>query len=158
MVTDTDLAKHVLHQLKGIGVRLALDDFGTGYASLSYLSSFPFDIVKLDRTLIQASDEASRMTSSSRRPSTWVAASVSRSSPRALKPRNTLKSSRTSAANWLRATTTQHLLPAPKSRPQTRPLWRPVGECRQIRRALQSNSNGSGQVGASRHASGGVAD
>jgi diguanylate cyclase (GGDEF)-like protein/PAS domain S-box-containing protein len=53
VVTDTRHAQQVLHELKEIGVRLALDDFGTGYASLSYLSQFPFDVVKLDRTLIR---------------------------------------------------------------------------------------------------------
>ena len=53
LVGDNHHAQEVLHELKEIGVRLALDDFGTGFASLSYLSSFPFDIVKLDRTLIK---------------------------------------------------------------------------------------------------------
>jgi EAL domain-containing protein (putative c-di-GMP-specific phosphodiesterase class I) len=29
---------------------MALDDFGTGYASVTYLTSFPFDNIKIDRT------------------------------------------------------------------------------------------------------------
>jgi len=36
--------------LKNIGVTIALDDFGTGYASLSYLLSFPFDKIKIDKS------------------------------------------------------------------------------------------------------------
>lgn len=52
LIADGELALHVLRAAKELGVLLALDDFGTGYAALSYLSRFPFDIVKLDRTLI----------------------------------------------------------------------------------------------------------
>ena len=53
LVADGDVALQVLRAAKNLGVLLALDDYGTGYASLSYLSRFPFDIVKLDRTLIE---------------------------------------------------------------------------------------------------------
>src|SRR5205814_403728 len=43
-------AASVLAALKALGVLLALDDFGTGYSSLSALSSFPVDVVKIDRS------------------------------------------------------------------------------------------------------------
>jgi diguanylate cyclase (GGDEF)-like protein len=43
----------VIQQLKNIGVTIALDDFGTGYASLSYLLSFPFDKIKIDKSFTQ---------------------------------------------------------------------------------------------------------
>ncbi len=29
---------------------MALDDFGTGYSSVTYLTNFPFDKIKVDRT------------------------------------------------------------------------------------------------------------
>lgn len=43
----------VIQQLKNIGVTIALDDFGTGYASLSYLTMFPFDKIKIDKSFTQ---------------------------------------------------------------------------------------------------------
>lgn len=41
-----------MRELKALGVTLAIDDFGTGYASLSYLRSFSFDVIKIDRQFI----------------------------------------------------------------------------------------------------------
>jgi EAL domain-containing protein (putative c-di-GMP-specific phosphodiesterase class I) len=46
-----------LHSLRKLGVSIALDDFGTGYASLSYLQSFPFDKIKIDKSFIGALTE-----------------------------------------------------------------------------------------------------
>jgi len=52
LIDDFSRAISILGRLKALGVRIALDDFGSGYSSLSYLHSFSFDKIKIDRTFI----------------------------------------------------------------------------------------------------------
>lgn len=51
-IDDFSRAISILSRLKALGVLVALDDFGSGYSSLSYLHSFAFDKIKIDRTFI----------------------------------------------------------------------------------------------------------
>jgi diguanylate cyclase (GGDEF)-like protein len=53
LLQDSEAVLSILHRLRGMGVQIVLDDFGTKYSSLSYLRSFPFDKIKIDRSFIQ---------------------------------------------------------------------------------------------------------
>jgi diguanylate cyclase (GGDEF)-like protein len=61
LVEDFNAAIQFVQELKSIGMKVLLDDFGTGYSSLSYLHQFPFDIIKLDQSFIQSTEENDKM-------------------------------------------------------------------------------------------------
>lgn len=57
-VTDPELVREIITNLKSAGVRVAIDDYGTGFASLASFTELAFDELKIDRLFVE------RMTSS----------------------------------------------------------------------------------------------
>ncbi len=57
MMQDAKKTAIHLEALRALGVRLAVDDFGTGYSSMSYLSNFPLDTLKIDRSFVSRMEE-----------------------------------------------------------------------------------------------------
>lgn len=53
LIPNMNTAIDVLSGLRGLGVALMMDDFGTGYSSLNHLHSFPFDVLKIDRSFVR---------------------------------------------------------------------------------------------------------
>lgn len=49
----------LLKQLQKMGLRLCLDDFGTGFSSLTYLRSWDFDTIKIDKSFTRNITESS---------------------------------------------------------------------------------------------------
>ncbi len=54
LLRHTDTVDKTLEALRERGIRLAIDDFGTGYSSLSYLDKLPVQVLKIDRSFVNA--------------------------------------------------------------------------------------------------------
>jgi diguanylate cyclase (GGDEF)-like protein len=53
LLDESDLVRQTMRRLQDHGVRIVLDDFGTSYANMNYLRRFPFDGIKIDKSLIR---------------------------------------------------------------------------------------------------------
>lgn len=53
LIANWEACRDNLEGFRQAGVRIVLDDFGIGYSSLSYLSQFPVQKIKFDRSFLQ---------------------------------------------------------------------------------------------------------
>lgn len=54
VMSDFAGTRYRLQQLQDAGVRISIDDFGTGFSNLSQLARLPFNVLKIDRSLVAA--------------------------------------------------------------------------------------------------------
>ena len=52
LIEDELALNDVIEKMHNLNIGIALDDFGVGYSSVSYLKSFDFDVVKLDKSIV----------------------------------------------------------------------------------------------------------
>ena len=57
---DFMLMQEKITQLRQRGIKFYLDDFGTGYSNMERILELPFDIIKFDRSMVQASGSSER--------------------------------------------------------------------------------------------------
>ena len=52
VMNNREEATAIMDGIRALGFTLAIDDFGTGYSSLAYLTRFPVDNIKIDKSFI----------------------------------------------------------------------------------------------------------
>jgi len=53
LVDNIDYSRHLIAQLKSLGVKIAVDGFTSSFSALEYLKQIPLDTLKIDRVLVQ---------------------------------------------------------------------------------------------------------
>jgi EAL domain-containing protein (putative c-di-GMP-specific phosphodiesterase class I) len=52
LMDDREILHSNISKLKALGISIVIDDFGTGFSSMSYLKSFPINMLKIDKSFI----------------------------------------------------------------------------------------------------------
>ena len=60
ILSNSEVVRNSIFSLKELGIKISLDDFGTGFSSLSYLTQFPFDLIKIDKSFIRNMHQSDR--------------------------------------------------------------------------------------------------
>lgn len=49
-----ETVRHHIERIRELDVQVHIDDFGTGFSALGYLSQYPIDVIKVDRSFVNA--------------------------------------------------------------------------------------------------------
>lgn len=53
LMVDSEYALEALRQIRELGVRITIDDFGIGFSSMSYITRFEIDRIKVDQSFLR---------------------------------------------------------------------------------------------------------
>ena len=59
LIVDSEHIRHLLKNIRALGVHLSIDDFGTGYSNLGYLTRFEVERLKIDQSFVRRLTENS---------------------------------------------------------------------------------------------------
>jgi predicted signal transduction protein with EAL and GGDEF domain len=62
LLSDFEMARRNLSELRARGILIALDDFGAGYSSISYIREIRFDQIKLDGSYVTTAEHGQERT------------------------------------------------------------------------------------------------